>query len=842
MDIKNTRLTVLLIVLGIASVLFATGIPDPQFNPGYDHGAARKTNTFTKSEVDAKLAIIEEALVQGQLAYYFSKTETVVGTRDFVLTPPLVATDAVSFQVTTTTLANYTVPHVTPLGEPGVATINAGEIDYTRWFYSDQAVSTNRSVQYVPELWSVDADGLTNPTFIATGSSCSILGVDPGMCSGHFVLATDTSTGGADRRLLMYHYFRRTGTTGGTAPTITALCGGQYAGIVSLQLPSAVVMRTDGTNADSPVFPGPVTVTGQTTLGNASATSLQASVVMVATSTPRADAELTIDGDTYSTGAIVMKHTGGFSFRTGIDNSSAGGLSSDINNTIMLSCIYSNLLLRGGSGSGINFQANNATKMLLLSTGQLLIATTTAAIDPAVKLKLNGGMEISPGGFAVIGSDTRMAGYALTVASGSALGGVTMLPKCYAATQGVILDSEGNTLLHNFSHPTGATARPSGNNLFLGRAGNFTMGVSASAVVHASENVGIGYLALSTLGNGYFNIGIGRQALEKLVGGEDNIALGAGALMHVINTGNNIALGSDAGAYRSDGTTPNTDTVRGMYLGENTRTKAAGSNHEVVIGHGTIGNGSYSVTIGNTSTVLTVLRSGTCIATNTPMAGYDLTVASGAWFSGPVVSNGLLTANAGASVTAIVALPGTKNAPSYAVMGPTLHNSGMYSTNADGRQTLNLCQGATEILIGYSSYVHFPTNIGANTTGAWSISKSPSTSTAPSYSFAGSTNSGLGLFATKEPCMTASGTEAMRWTATGTMAIVPLLVGTTTQALGYDLTVASATYLGNLAALTPLADPPTANPTPALGMIYCDTDGHLYFFNGSTWLQLDNAP
>jgi hypothetical protein len=56
MDIKNTRFTVLLIILGVSSVLFAAGIPDPQWNPGYDHGAARKNNTYTKAEVDDSLA------------------------------------------------------------------------------------------------------------------------------------------------------------------------------------------------------------------------------------------------------------------------------------------------------------------------------------------------------------------------------------------------------------------------------------------------------------------------------------------------------------------------------------------------------------------------------------------------------------------------------------------------------------------------------------------------------------------------------------------------------------------------------------------------------------------
>ena len=37
--------------------------------------------------------------------------------------------------------------------------------------------------------------------------------------------------------------------------------------------------------------------------------------------------------------------------------------------------------------------------------------------------------------------------------------------------------------------------------------------------------------------------------------------------------------------------------------------------------------------------------------------------------------------------------------------------------------------------------------------------------------------------------------------------------------------------------LTPMADPPGA---PAEGMIYADTDHHLYYYNGSGWVQLDN--
>ena len=41
----------------------------------------------------------------------------------------------------------------------------------------------------------------------------------------------------------------------------------------------------------------------------------------------------------------------------------------------------------------------------------------------------------------------------------------------------------------------------------------------------------------------------------------------------------------------------------------------------------------------------------------------------------------------------------------------------------------------------------------------------------------------------------------------------------------------------NFMKLVPQADPPGS---PAEGMIYADTDHHLYYYNGTTWKQLDN--
>lgn len=51
------------------------------------------------------------------------------------------------------------------------------------------------------------------------------------------------------------------------------------------------------------------------------------------------------------------------------------------------------------------------------------------------------------------------------------------------------------------------------------------------------------------------------------------------------------------------------------------------------------------------------------------------------------------------------------------------------------------------------------------------------------------------------------------------------------------LTVNGSCSITTFLKLTPTADPPGS---PAEGMIYADTDHHLYYYNGSTWVQLDN--
>ena len=211
-------------------------------------------------------------------------------------------------------------------------------------------------------------------------------------------------------------------------------------------------------------------------------------------------------------------------------------------------------------------------------------------------------------------------------------------------TTGVI-SKDGTAFLHNFKHPTGNTAIPEGYNVFLGEAGNFTMGSGATITAHGSYNTGIGKDALSSATTGFNNIGIGVDALKLLTSGYTNIAVGNNALSKVTTGYQNSAFGSSAGSLVTTGnsntliggtageylTTGNANTFIGIsaggnletgsgniaigafsgefvfkgsgnnnvYIGANTISSSDDSTNEIAIGYNAVGKGSNTVTIGN---------------------------------------------------------------------------------------------------------------------------------------------------------------------------------------------------------------------------------------------------
>jgi len=149
------------------------------------------------------------------------------------------------------------------------------------------------------------------------------------------------------------------------------------------------------------------------------------------------------------------------------------------------------------------------------------------------------------------------------------------------------------------------------------------------------NNTGIGYESLLTNTTGYDNTAVGADALVNNVGGNSNSAVGYGALssntsgisnasvgkyaLGANTTGNyNVGIGDNAGNSTLGGGTLNTTSAQSTYIGAFASCSANGVTNEIAIGYASSGNGSNSVTLGNTSITKTILRGNVGIGTTSP--------------------------------------------------------------------------------------------------------------------------------------------------------------------------------------------------------------------------------
>jgi hypothetical protein len=199
---------------------------------------------------------------------------------------------------------------------------------------------------------------------------------------------------------------------------------------------------------------------------------------------------------------------------------------------------------------------------------------------------------------------------------------------------GVIYKGE-TSFIHNFSHPTGDTIAPIGQNTFMGiSAGNFSSGATATNNYDASYNVAIGYqsLSLNTIGGGNSALGhttlrnnygnnnsaFGHASLFNNTSGKENTGVGQASLYGIIDGIKNVGIGYRAGRYIANGSTANTGADYSIYIGSNTKASADSLENEIVIGYLAIGNGSNSVTLGSDSITKTVLQGNVGIGTTEP--------------------------------------------------------------------------------------------------------------------------------------------------------------------------------------------------------------------------------
>jgi hypothetical protein len=151
------------------------------------------------------------------------------------------------------------------------------------------------------------------------------------------------------------------------------------------------------------------------------------------------------------------------------------------------------------------------------------------------------------------------------------------------------------------------------NELTIGRgSGNIDTNTAVGRTVLFNNTTGVnntavGRSALFSNTTGFNNTALGLNALFNNTTGYQNTVLGVNALYSNTTGYLNTAVGRDAGRYITGGEDNATGT-NSVFLGDETRPAADGQTNQIVIGYDAIGNGSNSVTLGNTSITKTVLR------------------------------------------------------------------------------------------------------------------------------------------------------------------------------------------------------------------------------------------
>jgi len=164
--------------------------------------------------------------------------------------------------------------------------------------------------------------------------------------------------------------------------------------------------------------------------------------------------------------------------------------------------------------------------------------------------------------------------------------------------------------------------------------------------------IGTGAGQLGTTGT--YNTALGDAALQQTTTAGSNTALGARALQaNTIGT-QNIAIGAFAGNTAASGGN-NISGNQSVFIGANTNSATQTDTNQIVIGFSTIGSGSNTVTLGNTSITTTRLRGavqGGSFVKDTGTATQYLMADGSVTTSGPLFKAGSNTAATG--ITSVI--------------------------------------------------------------------------------------------------------------------------------------------------------------------------------------------
>ena len=259
------------------------------------------------------------------------------------------------------------------------------------------------------------------------------------------------------------------------------------------------------------------------------------------------------------------------------------------------------------------FQTTNTERMRITAGGNALIGTTT---DNGVdKLQVNGSAIASTLKFNTSGQETSISNY-YNGGDGRNVwigGGGLSSTSGAAWTVAVGHDALLNNTSGYYQVAIGYEA------LRANTTGNYNVAIGVQTLggnTSGVRNVGIGANCLGVNTTGGNNMAFGFQTMIASTTASDNVAIGSQSLGYLTTTGSNIAFGKESGRFVSGGGN-NTTPSQSIYIGQDTRPSANGNTNEMVIGHTAIGQGSNTVTLGNSSITKTFLRGNTMVNTTT---------------------------------------------------------------------------------------------------------------------------------------------------------------------------------------------------------------------------------
>jgi hypothetical protein len=236
-----------------------------------------------------------------------------------------------------------------------------------------------------------------------------------------------------------------------------------------------------------------------------------------------------------------------------------------------------NVLLNLSGGSQLTGTSSSQSSFLIAIGHGALDSVTTGNSNIAIGNNAMRGMKTGAGNVA-IGNRAYNAG---TSNDNVAIGANALL----VATTGT------NTMVGSGA---GLSITTGGDNTGVGES-------VLQAVTTGAGNTAIGEVAMSGITTGQENTGVGRNALRSITTAEYNTGIGHGAMFSVTSGNRNVVAGNEAGRFLSIGGN-NTKVDNSIYIGYDARPSKDSNTNEIVIGYLGRGNGSNTVTIGNSST------------------------------------------------------------------------------------------------------------------------------------------------------------------------------------------------------------------------------------------------